>query len=300
MNQEWLINKDDLEIYYDKLLGSGQYGTIYLAKWRKTIVVAKLFHKVSDQQINLIKKEIQIMTKLHHPNIIQLFGYMTNPFIIVMEYIEGTNLNNIILFDNLINSINSFGRISYKTKVNICLQIARGLVYLHQRKPTYIIHRDLKPTNILITKEFKVKIIDFGVSKLLSNNGNIIISSNPDLTTISADGKTNTIVYTNNVGTVRYMAPEVYKTSVYSYKIDIYSLGIIMYELFEDKRYDLDESSSDKFKIKILKNFKASWSCFMGFHRTSSKIRKLVEQCWDLDSTKRPSANEIVTYLEKL
>jgi hypothetical protein len=73
-----------------------------------------------------------------------------------------------------------------------------------------------------------------------------------------------------------------------------------MYELFEDKRYDLDESSSDKFKIKILKNFKAPWSRFMGFHRTSSKIRKLVEQCWDLDSTKRPSANEIVTYLEKL
>lgn len=288
MNQEWLINKDDLEIYYDKILGRGEYGSIYLAKWRKTIVAAKLFHKIQDDKIYLIQREIQIMTKLHHPNIIQLFGYVANPFIIIMEYIDGKNLNTYI----------EDKKLAFYNKINIIKQITAGLIYLHQRKPTYIIHRDLKPSNILITNKYKVKIIDFGISKLLANNNNDIIASNQNLNNLE---NINSVQYTNNVGTIRYMAPEIYNATTYNYKIDIYSLGIIMYELFEEKRFELNTSIENEFKTNILKNIKPKWTnYFIFFYKTPKKIRNIIEKCWSIEPNNRPSSIELLNYLEEL
>lgn len=288
MNQEWLINKDDLEIYYDKCIGSGQYGSIYLAKWRKTIVAAKLFHKISDDKLYLIKREIQIMTKLHHPNIIQLFGYVTNPFIIIMEYIDGKNLSTYI----------EEKKLSFYKKINIIKQITSGLIYLHKRNPTYIIHRDLKPSNILVTNKYKVKIIDFGISKLLANNNNDIILSNQNLKNLESFVS---VQNTNNVGTIRYMAPEVYNSTTYNYKIDIYSLGIIIYELFEEKRFDLNTSIENEFKINILKNMKPKWSnYFIYFYKTPYKLRNIIERCWSIEPNDRPSSIELLNYLESM
>ena len=137
---DWEIPPWEIYIFKDRLIGVGSFSKVYLAKWRETFVVAKVldeeFIKIKK---NVVMREFDIMTKLHHPNIVQFLGYVNDPFIIVMEYIPKMDLmKNIKL-------------LSKKDKINIVKDILRGLIYIHNRKPNNLIHRDIKPTNILLT-----------------------------------------------------------------------------------------------------------------------------------------------------
>jgi serine/threonine protein kinase len=191
---DWEIPPWELFIYQNEVLGEGSFSKVYLAKWRETLVVAKVIDEnICNQKKGLVLREFNTMTKLHHPNIVQFLGYIDNPFIIVMEYIpKGDLLTNI-------------PKLSKTQKINIMKDILKGLVYIHNRKPYSLIHRDVKPTNVLLTNSKVAKITDFGLSKL-------------------------------PIGTERYMAPET-RSSNYDNKIDIYSCGIMLYEMFENKRY---------------------------------------------------------------
>lgn len=277
MNKDWLIQKEDVFIHYHQCIGCGEFGNIYIATWKKTKVVAKVFSKMNDEKRELMQREIQIMTKLHHPNIIQMYGYMMDPLTIIMEYIEGLNLSENRIFSRFI----FFDR--FRKKVHICQQISHGLLYLHQRKPSFIIHRDLKPSNILISHQQKVKIIDFGISKLLYE-----LNETP--------------YFTQNVGTYIYMAPEIYQSNHYTYKVDIYSMGIIMYEIFEECRFYIEGISNlQEFKKKIEEQERASWKKYgPWFYKTPSKIRRLVETCWKTDPNDRPTTMELVNALDSI
>ena len=120
--------------------------------------------------------------------------------------------------------------------------VLQGLAYIHNRLPYSLIHRDIKPTNILLTNSKVAKITDFGLSKF---NNIYKSSSNNNLTTINEDNSYNNLDnnctifkdLTINVGTERYMAPEINEQKPYNNKIDIYSCGILLYEMFENKRY---------------------------------------------------------------
>lgn len=208
---EWEIPTWEIKIHYDELLGEGSFGKVYLATWRETVVVAKVMHSyVSNDRKSLILREFDTMTKLHHPNVVQLFGYVNEPFIIVMEYFSN---------GNLLDKIKTMSR---SRKKRIAQEVTRSILYLHHRKPFSVIHRDIKPSNVFLTESYRAKIGDFGISKL-------------DTRGPSDDGSVN-VKITADVGTVRYMAPEA-ETDTYSNKVDIYSLGILLYELFEGKRY---------------------------------------------------------------
>ena len=90
---EWEIAPWEVKIDSTKLLGSGAWANVYLAEWRNTIVVAKVLKNNLDNHAkNLIIKEFENMTKMHHPNIVQLFGYIEEPFIIIMEYFQNGDL----------------------------------------------------------------------------------------------------------------------------------------------------------------------------------------------------------------
>ena len=217
-NDDWEINLSEINIFYDKLIGEGSFSKVYLAEWKKTIVAVKVFNEDNVDKTYLFDREFDTMTRAHHPNIIQLLGYIEEPFMIVMEYLPKKDLLSII----------NCSLTSLDKKIDISINILRGINYLHSRKPDYIIHRDIKPQNIIFTVSGKPKIADFGLSRLLKNK--FIISNKKRLP------KNNDL--SEYVGSNRYMAPEIRFGKIYNHKIDIWSLGIIFYELFENTRYE--------------------------------------------------------------
>ena len=234
---DWEIPPWELFIYQNELLGEGSFSKVYLAKWRETLVVAKVLDEnICKQKKELVLREFNTMTKLHHPNIVQFLGYIDNPFIIVMEYIpKGDLLTNI-------------PKLSKTQKMNIMKDILKGLVYIHNRKPYSLIHRDIKPTNILLTNSKVAKITDFGLSKFYCLEK---INSHENLVQL---GEEENMEFTTPVGTERYMAPEAQISGNYNNKVDIYSCGILLYELFENKRYIPGSKMSWFWTPKKIKN----------------------------------------------
>ena len=232
----WEIPPWDLLIYKEKMLGEGQFGKVYLADWKKTKVAAKVINTdLPEDKKNLFIREFDTMTKAHHPNIVQLLGYIENPFIIVMEYLENGDLL----------SYKKKNIITLKKKKLISLDILRGLAYMHNRRPNFIIHRDIKSQNILISPSGRAKIGDFGLSKLLNYNCPEcpILNHSPstEFTNKLSDYKeSEDTELTKDVGTLRYMSPEIKAAKNYDTKTDIWSCGIIFVELFEDIRYTND------------------------------------------------------------
>ena len=224
---DWEIPPWELTIYKNRLLGEGSFSKVYLGKWRKTFVVAKVVDpQIIKHKKNLVLREIDNLTKLHHPNIVQVLGYIDDPFIIILEYIPKGDL------------LQNTPKLWKSQKKKIMVNILQALAYFHNRKPLTLIHRDIKPTNILLTNSLVAKITDFGLSKfteteiirdlsvenltVLDEYGTSIIRNSPELT--------------RSVGTERYLAPEM-PCSNYTNKIDIYATGILLHEMFENKRY---------------------------------------------------------------
>ena len=215
---DWEIAPWELLIFYDNILGEGEFGKVYLSEWRKTKVASKIVNaKIPEDKKELFIKEFDTMTKIHHPNIIQLLGYVEDPFIIVMEYFDNGDLLSYI--SKNITFINK--------KKQIACDILKGLTYLHNRRPQFIIHRDLKSHNIFITKSGTAKIGDFGLSKILDNRENLKISPSTKENEIKKKD------LTTPVGSKRYMAPEIKNNLFYNEKSDIWSCGVIFIELFE-------------------------------------------------------------------
>ena len=163
------------------------------------------------------------MSKMHHPNIVQFLGYIDDPFTIVMEYIPNKNLQE------------NYGLLYKSTKISIMKDILKGLAYIHNRTPYSLIHRDIKPTNIILTNSRVAKITDFGLSKFYSLTKTF---SYNNLSTL--DNNQNELYdndLTTDVGTYRFMAPEMKKEQEYNSKIDIYSCGALFYEMFENRKF---------------------------------------------------------------
>ena len=254
--KDWEIPPWDLYIYKDKLLGEGNFGKVYLASWRNTLVVAKVMHEhLGESEKNLLLQEFDTMSKMHHPNIVQLFGYIDEPFVIVMEYFEQGNL------------LDKMSKLKISQKEKISLEIARGMRFLHERKPHNIMHRDIKPTNILLTKSLRAKIADFGLARI-DKNASPLNFTEPN----------NNL--TSEVGTKRYMAPEITRKEKYNKKVDIYAFGILLYELFENVRYVPGE--------KIY------------FQKSSKNLQKFIRQMLNDNPDMRPDTASIYRELSNI
>ena len=273
---EWEIPPWEVYIDSNKLLGEGSWARVYLAEWRQTTVVAKVLKNSFDAHAKeLIIKEFENMTKMHHPNIVQLFGYVEEPFVIIMEYFQNGDL-----FENL-------NKLKLNKKIKIANDIIKGLIYIHERRPNSLIHRDIKPRNILLTNSFTAKIADFGLSTFSIENIMKIASSNNLLLLENQESKRSTyeinyaefIEYTDNVGTERYMAPEV-KTKRYDNKVDIYSCGILLYELFSGYVY-IDSFNWNNSNIP-------------------PKLKELILKMVSKNPKDRPSASNTLHYLKEI
>ena len=187
-------------------IGEGGMGSVYKAKCRllnRFVAVKILKAELNNDEdfVARFKREATSIASLSHPNIVNVHDVGTEEHInfIVMEYIDGKTLKEIIKEN---------GRINSKETLDIAYQIAKALECAHKSN---IIHRDIKPDNVMITEDNMVKVMDFGIAKV-------------------ADSRTAT--NSNNImGTVRYFSPEQAKGNFVDCRSDIYSLGIVMYEM---------------------------------------------------------------------
>lgn len=185
-------------------IGAGGMSDVYKARDHilGRFVAIKVLKTGFSEDVNFVVKfrtEAQSAAGLEHPNIVNIYdvGSESGMHYIVMEYVEGVTLKTYI---------EKKGSLTYKEAVSIAIQVGRGMEAAHAKN---IIHRDIKPQNILISTEGKAKVTDFGIARAVSNN------------TISADV----------MGSVHYASPEQARNGFVDAKSDIYSLGIVMYEM---------------------------------------------------------------------
>ena len=189
-----------------EVIGKGGMATVYRAKCHvlNRMVAVKVLKEeftTDEEFIRRFNIEAQSAAGLSHPNIVSIYdvGHEGNIYYIVMELIQGKTLKEIIAED---------GALPWKWSVNIAIQIASALEAAHKNN---IVHRDIKPHNIIITEDGVAKVTDFGIAKAVSNS------------TITAFGTT--------IGSVHYFSPEHARGGYTDAKSDLYSLGVVMYEM---------------------------------------------------------------------
>ena len=290
------FNIDFYKINFIKQIGLGSHSIVYLGEINnKKIVVKIIKHTFSNDKISNceFRCELCYLARLNHDNIIKLYGYGNTPTkFIVTEYLENGTIQDYIFKESLKqNTI--FYKIYkkiYKNKsnienllntFNIGLQIARGMKYLHfdADKNSSFIHRDLKPENIGFDIDKKLKIFDFGLCTL-------IYKKRFDNETFKMSGDT---------GSIRYMAPEVYLKNNYNESCDVYSFGIILWQI-TTKKIPFQGFTRYEFEKKVVyNNFRPKLNKKWGY-----SFSALLENCWNEDYRKRPTFNYIENILLKL
>jgi hypothetical protein len=205
-------------------IGRGGMGTIYFAvdTMLNREVALKVIHPQltdSPQLMERFKIEAMTQARLNHPNIVTIFSFnrIDDEYVIAMEYVEGMSLKDLLLEKKQLHPAEA---------VDIILQVAEGLRYAHGHN---VIHRDIKPANILIDRDGKVKISDFGIAKIFG-----------------AQGLTKTGML---VGTPWYTSPEQIVGKDIDFRTDLYSLGVTFYEVLTG-RVPFDSETNSEFQIQ--------------------------------------------------
>ncbi|GKY95355.1 hypothetical protein MPSEU_000497300 [Mayamaea pseudoterrestris] len=252
------------ELMLIEALGSGRVSTIYRAAWRRAnegvqmlaLKVAMINITGDTASVDELRREADIAARLYHPNIVDLVGVAADQecFCLAYDYCEGGSVLGLL----------SDSR-RYYEYLPIALDIANGCAYLHARN---VIHRDLKPSNILLTRDHRAKIADFGMS--VANFGQEL---------------------TAETGTYRYMAPEVIRHEPYSTNCDVYSFGVVLWQLI-----------TREIPFATMTPIQAAYAVAEGRRPaippdTPRRLQEIIMACWDQDQAKRPSFTYITMAL---
>lgn len=241
---EIMFEKFEIEECYKKDSFSGVYLANHIYLGKKIILKALNTETIPDDSIvKRFKREAKILAKLDHPNIIKVldFGTYQKFFYISFEHFESKTLR----------VCSEKNKLSDKTKKQIAIQLLKGLSYAHRNK---IIHRDIKPENILVNDKFELKISDFGLALA---TGEELVTKQSSL-----------------VGTPCYMSPEQINGEELTIKTDLFSAGIVLYELYTRFNPFLGENVTDS--INKITNFEED-QLFEAFPDIDNSIRDLLE-----------------------
>ncbi|MQL94239.1 hypothetical protein Taro_026890 [Colocasia esculenta] len=198
--------------YFDRKLkiGEGGYGPVYKAFLDHTAVAIKVLRPDAAQGRKQFQQEVEVLSRIRHPNMVLLLGACPEYGCLVYEYMENGSLE-----DRLLRRGNT-PSLPWPIRFKIAAEIATGLLFLHQTKPEPLVHRDLKPANILLDRNYVSKISDVGLARLVP----------PSI----ADAVTQYHM-TSTAGTFCYIDPEYQQTGMLGIKSDIYSLGIMLLQM---------------------------------------------------------------------
>ncbi|XP_041921354.1 mitogen-activated protein kinase kinase kinase 21 isoform X2 [Alosa sapidissima] len=261
------------ELVLEEIIGVGGFGKVYRGTWNDQEVAVKAARQDPDEDItatsNSVKQEAKLFSMLQHPTIIKLEGVcLEEPNLcLVMEYARGGTLNRAL----------AGRRIPPHILVNWAVQIARGMHYLHEEAVVPIIHRDLKSSNILLLEKIEndyigrktLKITDFGLAREWHKT-----------TKMSA------------AGTYSWMAPEVIKSSLFSKGSDVWSYGVLLWELLTGEvPYRGIDGLAVAYGVAVNKlTLPIPSTC-------PEPFAKLMEECWEQDPHIRPSFSAILEQL---
>lgn len=260
----WEIDPQLLK--FDYKIASGSYGDLYKGTYCSQEVAIKILkaERVNSDMQKEFAQEVYIMRKVRHKNVVQFIGACTktSSLCIVTEYMSGGSV-----YDYLHKQKGTF---KLPTLLKVSIDISKGMNYLHQNN---IIHRDLKAANLLMDENDVVKVADFGVARV----------------------KTQTGVMTAETGTYRWMAPEVIEHKPYDHKADVFSFGVVLWELL-----------TGKLPYEYLTPLQAAVGVVQKGLRptipknTHPKLSELLERCWQQDPTLRPDFTEIIDILQQI
>lgn len=276
LNLEPSLAMDWLEISWDELhikerVGAGSFGTVHRAEWHGSDVAVKVLtvQDFQDDQLKEFLREVAIMKRVRHPNVVLFMGAVTKrPHLsIVTEYLPRGSLYR------LIHRPTSAEILDQRRRLRMALDVAKGINYLHCLNPP-IVHWDLKSPNLLVDKNWTVKVCDFGLSRF----------------------KANTFLSSKSVaGTPEWMAPEFLRGEPSNEKSDVYSFGVILWELVTMQQPWNGLSPAQVVGAVAFQNRRLSIP-----QNTSPVLASLMESCWADDPAQRPSFSSIVETLKKL
>jgi hypothetical protein len=310
---EWEISPADIDFDGAVQIGQGANADVFKARWRGTPVAIKRLKTNEDASsavagagtgagsstplgaptaasiigsarasaltLTEVRHEIAVMSHMHHPRVVQFLGAYTKtqPWLILFEYLRGGSVSSVL--------VKRKGKgLPPRVAGRWALDMAQGLRYLHEHKPLPVVHRDLKPQNLLIDGSGHVKISDFGLSKVVD-----ILKS--------GEGDQPVIVGKDDTNSFRYQAPELFRREKISEKVDIFSFGQVVAQLFStDLAPPLSWMSPHAAaEAAALRNERP-----MQNPKLDKELRDLIEACWAADPQARPTARQCCAVLEKL
>ncbi|CAL5230064.1 g13517 [Coccomyxa viridis] len=299
-----LVSISDLQ--FSRLIGEGSFGRVYLGKWRETTVAIKLLSQPlmpgqlrmgedaalgpslqrsksakSSSVLDELRKETQIMSVLRHPNIVMFLGACSQPPCMVTEYCARGSLLDILTRAREYPA--AAAELAWLRRLNMALEAAKGMLYLHSRVDV-VLHRDLKSANLLVDKHWRVKVADFNLSRVM--HASAVVSS------VSATNP-------------RWMAPEVLAGKRYDCAADVYSFGIILWELLT---WQIPWEDLGPWQVVILvvdqqqrPDIPQDLASLPGSSlRCPDAYVELMQQCWATDPAERPSFERVISHLRSI
>lgn len=263
---------DMSSLFLGQKFASGNHTRLYQGVYKDQDVAVKLLRLDSCEDATVAAKlerqfmqEVHCLSQLHHPNIVKFMAASWKPPVccLIMEYVPGGSLRAFL-------HRNESGSLSIKTILSMALDVAMGMEYLHSQG---VVHRDLKSENLVLTEDLHLKLTDFGVGCL----------------------ETECDLRSADTGTYRWMAPEMISHKHYSKKVDVYSFGIVLWELVTGEVPFQDMTPVQVAYAVVNKNLRPTIP-----DDCPSALRHLMVQCWNANPERRPNFYQIVKTLEDL